>query len=127
MASDPKERETSADLAKTQVVSPDAAPASTAAAEILEPLSVEVVGGPMDGLRGHVETATFAIGRNAGNDLALAMDPLISGFHARIEREGNHYWLIGVYLGDQRLEKRALIGPGTTFIVGQTHLEFMPR
>ncbi len=135
MASDPENREpgeVKIDLAKTQVFPPEAAPA-VQVPEVVEFLCVEVVGGPMDGLRGQVETTTFAIGRNAANDLALVMDPMASSFHARIEREGNHYWLVdlgsrnGVYLGDQRLEKRALIGAGTTFLVGQTQLEFMPH
>ena len=58
---------------------------------------------------------------------------MVSTRHARIVREGRSFWLEdlgsrnGVYLGDERLTERALIGPGTTFTVGQTQLEFMPR
>ena len=95
-------------------------------------IQVEVVGGSMDGLRGRVSSPSFSIGREPGNDLALTKDPMVSGNHARIVREGHHYWLEdlgsrnGVYLGDRRLTERVLIGPGTTFIVGRTELEFMP-
>ncbi len=95
-------------------------------------IQVEVVGGPMDGLKSRVSSPSFSIGREAGNDLALAMDPMVSARHARIVREGHHYWLEdldsrnGVYLGDRRLTERVLIGPGTTFTVGRTQLEFMP-
>lgn len=95
-------------------------------------IQVEVVGGSMDGLRSRVSSPSFTIGREAGNDLALVKDPMVSAHHARIVREGHHYWLEdldsrnGVYLGDQRLSERVLIGPGTTFTVGRTELEFMP-
>ncbi len=95
-------------------------------------IQVEVVGGPMDGLRNRVSSPSFSIGREADNDLALAGDPMVSARHARIVREGHHYWLEdldsrnGVYLGDRRLTERVLIGPGTTFTVGRTQLEFMP-
>ncbi len=100
--------------------------------ERVEHISVEVVGGPMDGLRNRVETPDFTIGRDSGNDLALVVDPRVSARHARISREGHHYWLVdlgsrnGVYLGDQRLQERSLIGFGTRFTVGHTQLEFMP-
>lgn len=103
------------------------------AAETVWHICVEVVGGPMDGLRNRVDTTTFKIGREADNHLPLTMDPMVSSHHAHILREGHHFWLEdlgsknGVYLGDQRLSERVLIGPGTTFTVGQTELEFMPH
>lgn len=102
-------------------------------ADTLRNICVEVVGGPMDGQRNRVESALFTIGRDAGNHLPLTMDPMVSSHHARIVREGRHFWLEdtgsknGVFLGDQKLEARVLIGPGTTFTVGQTDLEFMPH
>ena len=74
----------------------------------------------MDGLRNRVDTTVFKIGREADNHLPLTMDPLVSGHHAQILREGHHFWLEdlgsknGVYLGDHRLDERVLIGPGTT-------------
>ncbi len=125
--------ERDADLTKTQVLVDQPAPAlAPPIPERAEHISIEVVGGPMDGLRNRVEAAKFTIGRDTGNDLALVVDPMVSGRHARITREGHHYWLVdlgsrnGVYIGDQRLAKRSLIGFGTRFTVGQTHLEFMP-
>ena len=118
------------DMTKTVVLGePQPAPPVP---EKMEHISVEVVGGPMDGLRNRVEKAEFTIGRDTGNDLALVVDPMVSGHHARISREGHHYWLVdlgsrnGVYIGDQRLSQRSLIGFGTRFTVGRTHLEFMP-
>ncbi len=96
-------------------------------------IHVEIVGGgAMDGQRARVEGSRLSLGRNPTNDLPLAQDPMISGLHARIVREGDHFWLEdlgsrnGVYIGDQRLEERALIGRGTTFTLGQTQVEFMP-
>ncbi len=96
-------------------------------------ISVEVVGGPMDGLRSLVEKPAFTIGRDATNDLPLHMDPMVSARHACIVREGQHFWLAdldsrnGVFIGDRKLTERVLISPGTTFTLGRTQLEFMPR
>lgn len=119
------------DLTKTVIMVEEPAPAPPIP-ERVEHICVEVVGGPMDGLRNRVETTAFTIGRDSGNDLALVVDPMVSARHAVISREGHHYWLVdldsrnGVYLGDQRIVKRSLIGAGTRFTVGQTQLEFMP-
>ncbi len=127
-------REIEQDLSKTMTLSvgePEPAPAPVAKA--VWDMSVEVVGGPMDGLHNRVEKPSFTIGRDLDNDLSLTMDPMVSGHHARIVREGGHYWLEdldsrnGTQLGDQRLSERVLISPGTTFTVAQTLLEFMPR
>jgi len=96
-------------------------------------IHLEVIGGPMDGHRARGPGALFTLGRGAENDLALPIDPMVSGRHALIIREGQHYWLEdlessnGTFIGDRRLEERTLLGPGTTFRVGQTVLEFMPR
>ncbi|MCP3962885.1 MAG: FHA domain-containing protein [bacterium] len=119
------------DLTETQVMVEEPAPAPPIP-EKVEHISVEVVGGPMDGLRNRIEGAEFSIGRDTDNDLALVVDTMVSGKHARISREGHHYWLVdldsrnGVYLGDHRLTERSLIGFGTRFTVGHTQLEFMP-
>ncbi len=128
---DSDSREPDADLTKTVVMVDRPAPAPPIP-EKVEHISVEVVGGPMDGLRNRVDGSEFTIGRDSGNDLALVVDTMVSALHARISREGHHYWLVdlnsrnGVYLGDQRLQKRSLIGFGTRFTVGHTQLEFMP-
>lgn len=120
------------ELTRTVVFAADERPLAPAA-DATRDICVEVVGGPMDGLRSRVKKPSFTIGRTAGNDLALTVDPMISSSHARIVREGNHYWLEdlgsrnGTYLGDRKLSKRVLIGPGTTFTAGRTELEFMPR
>jgi pSer/pThr/pTyr-binding forkhead associated (FHA) protein len=96
-------------------------------------MELEVVGGPMDGHRTVVHGSVATIGRAEDNDLVLALDATISTRHARIVREGDHYWLEdlgsrnGTFLGDVRIRERALIGPGTLFAVGRTRLEFSPR
>ena len=95
-------------------------------------IQVEVLGGPMDGTSARVYETVLTLGRSPKNDLHLPLDPMVSGKHARIVREGRHFWLEdvgsrnGTYLGDRRLEERALIGPGTNFRLGQTHIEFLP-
>ena len=95
-------------------------------------IQLEVMGGPMDGHRQRATNASFTVGRGPTNDLALNLDSRVSLQHARIVQEGRHYWLEdldssnGTYIGDQRITKRALIGPGTSFTVGDTMLEFLP-
>ena len=95
-------------------------------------IQLEVVGGPMDGLRHRATNTSFTVGRGPTNDLALHLDTRVSARHARIVQEGHHYWLEdlgssnGTYIGDQRISERVLIGPGTSFTVGNTGLEFLP-
>ena len=101
-------------------------------AAALHNIQLEVLGGPMDGETRRVETKAFTIGRRETNDLTLRQDPTISNRHARIVREGQHYWLEdlgssnGTFIGDKRIQERALIGAGSIFVVGRTSLEFMP-
>jgi pSer/pThr/pTyr-binding forkhead associated (FHA) protein len=96
-------------------------------------IRLEVVGGPMDGVTARVSSDELTLGRGAKNDLQLVHDPLVSARHARIVRDESRFWLEdlksqnGTYIGDQRLEERTLIGPGTVFILGSTCLEFMPE
>lgn len=96
-------------------------------------ICLEVVGGPMDGEVRRIAKAIVTMGRSENNDFALPQDPMVSATHARIVREGEHFWLEdlgsrnGTYFGDERLRARSLIAPGTTFIVGRTSLEFTPR
>ena len=95
-------------------------------------MHLEVVGGPMDGVTLYVAKDALVIGRGPKGDLSLRLDPLVSTTHARIVREGSSFWLEdldsrnGTYVGEQRVEGRVLIGPGTLFVLGSTCLEFMP-
>jgi pSer/pThr/pTyr-binding forkhead associated (FHA) protein len=96
-------------------------------------MQVEVVGGPMDGLRKTVVGSVLTLGRDEPSDLTLPLDASISTRHARIVREQDHFWLEdlesrnGTYLGDRRIRQRVLIGPGTLFTMGRTIVEFSLR
>lgn len=96
-------------------------------------MQLEVIGGPMDGQVRRIAKAIMTVGRSENNDLPLPLDPMVSGTHARVVREGEHFWLEdlgsrnGTYFGDERLRARSLIAPGTNFIVGRTCLEFTVR
>ena len=109
------------------------APAPESVPDEMRHILVEVVGGPMDGLRSRHSTAEYRIGRGPGNDLTLPADPMISTDHARIVREGRTFFLEdlgsrnGTYIGDSRITDRVPIGAGTTFRTGHTQLEFQPR
>ncbi|MCA8959141.1 MAG: FHA domain-containing protein [Planctomycetes bacterium] len=97
------------------------------------PIWVEVVGGPMDGLRRHVLGDLLTLGRAEDNTLVLSLDPMVSGHHARIVREEGVAYVEdlesrnGTFVGDEKIQERARIDPGTIFTVGTTSLEFMPR
>lgn len=96
-------------------------------------IQAEVVGGPMDGLNAATNGDVLHLGRANANELTLALDPMVSSRHCRIRREGQHYWLEdlgsrnGTWLGDRPLQAPTLIGPGTSFTVGRTLIEFQPR
>ena len=95
-------------------------------------IRVEVVGGPMDGLRKTVLSDTLTIGRGDGNDLPLPLDLMVSARHAQIVREDGGFWLRdlesrnGTFVGEKRLEGRTPLRAGTIFFVGGTCLQFMP-
>ncbi len=97
------------------------------------PIWVEVVGGPMDGLKRHVLGDTLTLGRSEENTVVLSVDPMVSGRHARIVRDGDDVFLEdlesrnGTYVGETRIARRLPIQPGTIFSVGTTAVEFMPR
>lgn len=55
-------------------------------------LVLEVIGGPMDGLRGCIDKKG-TVGRKVGNSLSLALDEEVSGRHAEIVKEG-HDWCV---------------------------------
>lgn len=102
------------------------------ASESFTAMHLEVVGGPMDGVTTHAAKNVLVIGRGPNSDLSLRLDPLMSTTHARIVRDRDGFWLEdlgsrnGTYIGDQRIDGRILIGPGTLFVLGSTCLEFMP-
>jgi len=93
-------------------------------------LALEVLGGPMDGLRlnltNGVESAR--IGRQVGNQLALAFDMTISRWHASVKKEGKEFYLIdeksvsGTWINGKRAEKKQ-IEPGMIFLLGGTIIE----
>ena len=95
-------------------------------------IEVEVVGGPMDGEKRRLAKVCVTIGRGEMNDLPLRLDPTISMKHARIVREGQHFWLEdlessnGTFIGDKQIRERTLIGAGGEFMVGQTSIELLP-
>ena len=97
------------------------------------PLRVEVVGGPMDGLKRGANTTILTVGRGENNDLVLAIDPRVSHHHASVSRQDDGFWLDdlastnGTFLGERQVHRRVAIEPGTIFTVGSTYLEFMPR
>ncbi len=118
--------------ASATMIYPAAAVRREAPSEPSQHIAVEVIGGAMDGSRRQTSGLHLTIGRGAENELPLALDPTVSTRHAIIHGDGKHFWLEdldsrnGTFVGDKRLEDRILIGPGATFRVGNTEIEFMP-
>ena len=129
-SSRPQDRLEHDDFVKTQTGQISTRPARRLEPEKVPSMHLEVVGGPMDGAGARVTENVITLGRGARCHLALRLDPLISTTHARIVREGHSYYLEdlgsrnGTYIGEQRIEARALIAPGSLFVVGSTCLEF---
>jgi len=94
-------------------------------------IHVEVVGGPMDGVTARVENE-LTIGRSPRSDLVLGLDPLVSMKHARIISDETGFWLEdlgssnGTYVGENPIQDRIHVGPGTIIVVGATSVEFTP-
>lgn len=94
-------------------------------------LVLEVVGGPLDGLRRRVGGSNLTIGRASDNDLILTLDPMVSARHARVVREEDGCWVEdldsrnGVFVGSQKIQGRAPLQPGTLVGVGRTRVELL--
>lgn len=93
-------------------------------------LALEVVGGPMDGLRTLIRdrNAQTLLGRQVGNHLSLPFDMTISRWHARVAKEGNDYYLTdenslsGTWVDGSRINKIKLFS-GMVLMVGGTIVE----
>lgn len=94
------------------------------------PVQLEVVGGPMDGLRLWSSQSPVTIGRTEDNDFELSCDKRVSSRHAQIVRIGLSFFLEdlgsrnGTLVGSHRIVERVPISPGATFRVGETSIEF---
>lgn len=90
-----------------------------------------VVSGSLAGLSIELTRPHTRIGRRKDNDLVLESDT-VSREHARIEREGNHHFVVdvgsrnGVYLNGRRVEsnQRCHLGHGDSLVLGDVLLLF---
>jgi hypothetical protein len=94
---------------------------------------VEVIGGPMDGLRGRI-VSQGTIGRKVGNSLSLALDNEVSGRHAEIVREG-HDWCVrdlkstnGTFLANEKIRagRSYPLKVNDVLLVGSTIMQISP-
>jgi pSer/pThr/pTyr-binding forkhead associated (FHA) protein len=94
---------------------------------------LEVIGGPMDGLRGLI-VGQGTVGRKVGNSLSLALDDVVSGRHAEIVREG-HDWCVrdlkstnGTFLMNEKLQagRSYPLKLNDVLLVGSTILQISP-
>ena len=89
-----------------------------------------VLSGAAAGDELRLSTDRLDIGRAPDAGLRIK-DAALSRRHCRLVREDGE-WAVedlgsrnGTYIGEQRIEERTLIGPGSIFVVGNTLLEFM--
>lgn len=95
---------------------------------------LEVIGGPMDGLRGLFDKKG-TIGRKVGNALSLALDEEVSGRHAEIVKEG-HDWCArdlnstnGTFYQNEKLQagRSYSLQMDDVLLVGSTILQIDPE
>lgn len=97
-------------------------------------LALEVLGGPMDGVRLNLpkDLTVAGVGRQVGNNMTLPFDMTISRWHATIKKEGLDYYLVdeksvsGTWLNGERVEK-IKIKPGMIFLLGGTIIEVIEQ
>ena len=92
-------------------------------------LAIEVMNGPMDGLRFvFPRSGVMTIGRHPENDVALLLDHYVSRRHAKLTCEDGKYLLDdtnssnGTWMDDKRVSK-VEVPVGATFRVGNTYLK----
>ncbi|MCG8553176.1 MAG: FHA domain-containing protein [Desulfobacterales bacterium] len=93
-------------------------------------LALEVIGGPMDGLRTCIRDnkSPTLIGRQVGNHLTLPMDMTVSRWHTNVSKQGNAFYLTddkslaGTWHNGSRISKIKL-APGMMLKVGGTLIE----
>ncbi len=93
-------------------------------------MALEVIGGPMDGLRTCIRDtrSPVLIGRQVGNHLTLPFDMTISRWHASVTREGKDSYLTdekslsGTWFEGSKVDKIKL-KPGMILLVGGTMVE----
>jgi hypothetical protein len=92
-------------------------------------LAIEVMNGPMDGLRFvFPPSGVMTIGRHPENDVALLLDHYVSRRHAKLTCEDGKYLLEdtnssnGTWMNDKKVST-VEVPVGATFRVGNTYLE----
>jgi hypothetical protein len=93
-------------------------------------LALEVIGGPMDGLRTCIRDnkSPTLIGRQVGNHLTLPFDMTVSRWHTNVSKQGKEFYLTddkslaGTWHNGSRISKIKLL-PGMMLKVGGTIIE----
>lgn len=116
----------------TQVLSRDGeATRVTPSTKVPTPPRLLFLTGPRQGTEVLLSSFPFTIGRSPRNHLVIPMDT-VSAFHARILKEGEHFYLEdlksknGTYVGDQRIQERYELKGGEEIIMGEARLRFYP-
>jgi len=100
-----------------------------------EIIKVEVVTGPMDGLRHYTMGRRLLIGRSRDADLRLEKDQKVSARHAFLEIKQGMLWLQnleapgGTLIGNVPVRDGVStpLSVGVTFTVGNTMIEVLPE
>ena len=77
-----------------------------------------------------LDAESLTLGREAGNDVALARDEFSSSRHARVEPRPDGVWIEdvgstnGTFVNGVRLERPRKLAPGDLIRIGETDLRF---
>ncbi len=101
-------------------------------------ISITMMSGPRDGevihfpLDAEEYEKEITFGRRENCDISLNYDSQVSRLHARILFDGESFWLEdlgsrnGTFVGEQTVEERVEITPGTLFKLGRTWMQLDP-
>ncbi len=101
-------------------------------------ISITLMSGPRDGevvqfdLPTEVYEKEINFGRRENCDISLSYDSQVSRLHARLIFDGDSFWLEdlgsrnGTFVGEEQVEEKVEILPGTLFRLGRTWMQLDP-
>lgn len=95
--------------------------------------TLAILNGDLEGAALEINKPIITLGRRTDNDVALAIDPRVSRFHAQLSQRGSE-WLLedlgsanGTFVGQRKIHGPTVVRPGDRFRMGRTWLALVPE
>jgi signal transduction histidine kinase len=95
--------------------------------------TLAILSGALEGAVYNLDKPIITLGRRVDNDIAVALDPRISRFHAQLTQRGPE-WLLedlgsanGTFVGQRKIHGATVVRPGDRFRMGHTWLTLVPE